>query len=103
MTPTKDSSKDQKHRRKHIRFKPDEGKFACIDFQVEEKGFNPSTYALIFNEAYKGCGLVVIKDPKLRQGRLIKVKVGELAPCTAEVRWITPLHEGVWMIGLAYI
>lgn len=91
------------NRRKHTRFKPDPGTIARIDVNITGSEFKPTIPALIFSEAYGGCGLVVTGAQELRVGDLCRVQVGSLHPMAAEIVWRTPLDEDVVKIGLKFL
>ena len=92
--------------RKTLRFDPEQGTIALIDPQAKaDKGrFEPVVPALIVDEALEGCGLVVVKrQHSLQEADRCLVKVAELDPLLAEVRWIEDLDDDVQKIGLMYL
>lgn len=92
--------------RKKTRFLPDPGTYALIDSKgsEESKSFNPDITALIFNESYSGCALVIMGNKKLQVGQFCRIKMGYLTrPMNAEVRWRKELYNGIARIGLKYL
>jgi len=101
------SSAKNKVRRKHTRFSPDPGTYAKIDLDSSAADFRPHMMALVSEEAYGGCGLVVVDPqtfgPHLKPHDQIKVQVGNLDPMRAEVRWRIDVDAKVIKLGLKYI
>lgn len=92
-----------KSKRKSIRFKPDLGSIALLDFAVEGD-FEPSVTGLICNESYAGCALVFAADIfKLKAGHTIRVQPGAIGPMPAEVVWVKRLDEELVKVGLKYL
>ncbi|WP_295389136.1 hypothetical protein [uncultured Thiodictyon sp.] len=91
--------------RQGTRFPPNDGAVAWIDPRVyEDKSqFKPAFAALIVNEALAGCGLVTLQQDWLTAGMICMVRVENLAPLAAEIRWIRELGEGVVKIGVAFL
>lgn len=97
----KDDSK--KVKRKFTRFKPDPGTVALVDTEKLDGDFRPEITALVYEEAFKGCGLVALMTPKMCVGDKVRVRVGEVGPQVAVVRWRMSLDVGVLKLGLEYI
>ena len=94
----------QTNKRRHLRHQPDAGDFAMIDVSSPlDRPFHPTIPALIVDEAFKGCGLIVLPHPKLTVGARLRVQVGKLAPVTAEIRWKLEIDTQVHKIGLMYL
>jgi hypothetical protein len=95
----------EQKKRKSTRFDPGPGTIAMIDLQGRESGeFRPTLLGLVFSEAFKGCGLIVLsRDGEIKVGDTWKVKVGKLSPMAAEIRWVKFLDEQVARIGLEYL
>lgn len=94
-----------KTKRKYIRFQVDPNTTAGIcplEKAKEGHAFIPEFTALVYTEAYGGCGLVVLHHPSIEEGRRLMVKCGELAPIAATVRWVNKLDEDVLRIGLEF-
>jgi len=89
-------------KRSSVRFKPDEGTYALIDLNPERETFDPTLPALVFSEAHNGVGLIVVATPRLQNGDIIRVQVGNLAPLKGEVRWREQLDVDTLKIGLLF-
>jgi hypothetical protein len=91
--------------RKSLRFPPDDGTVAWIDLVVHEdkKDFNPTIPALVIDEALDGCGVVTLFHTRLSEESECLVRVGNLEPLRAQVRWIKDLDDDVFKIGLMYL
>lgn len=93
-----------KKNRKHLRYNPDPLDFALISFDSRKNvsEFAPTETGLLLQESYGGAGMVVKKVHDYKVGEFIWVKVGQLAPMYAEVRWIKELDDYLLRIGLQY-
>jgi len=91
--------------RRSLRFPPDEGEVAWIDPSVhdDKRDFKPVAAALVTDEALNGCGLITLGRDWLREGVQCMVRVGDLAPLAAEVRWVKGLGDGVLKIGVVFL
>lgn len=87
--------------RKNIRFNPDQGAVAQVCFGT--KTFKPDHHALILSESYRGCSIVLTLAPDVAVGDRLRIKVGNLAPMLAEVRWVIPLDDEIQKIGFMYL
>lgn len=91
-------------KRQSIRFEPDPGTIAWIDFESKSKEpFSPSIPALVSEESHRGCGLVALMTPKLKVGSICKVKVGHSGALKAEVRWRVELDSQTVRLGVMYL
>jgi hypothetical protein len=91
--------------RRSLRFPPDEGAVAWIDPSVHEDkhAFKPTVAALVIDEALNGCGLITLAQDWLREGAECMVRVGQLAPLRAEIRWVKDLNDDVLKIGVVFL
>ncbi len=101
--------------RSHIRFNPDSFDIAIIGTSEDDfKGYDESTYnftgtrvALISDESYSGCSLIVIYkgvlEHYLNPGETYILKVGKLNPMKAEVKWKKVLNDHVIQAGFEYV
>jgi hypothetical protein len=101
--------------RKHIRFYPDPMEIALVD--TNEQHFHQfkkaapmmvtQYIALIENESYSGASLVfIIKDENpdfIQIGTNWIVKIGELEPMQAEVKWNQKIDDVIVKVGITYI
>jgi hypothetical protein len=92
-----------KKTRRKLRFAPDPSQHAEIDFNLNRKNFEGELPALIFNESYSGCCVVMMKEKRLKVGGHFKVKVGLLAPLLGEVRWINELDDHFVKLGIEFL
>jgi len=91
--------------RKALRFPPDEGTLAWIDpdYHEDKQLFKPQIPALVIDEALDGCGLVVLYHERLSEHAKCMIRVGNLDPLAAQVRWIKDLDEEVLKIGVMFL
>lgn len=92
--------------RKKTRFLPEPGTYALLDARVSDKeeSFKPEITALLINESFTGCALVIMGNRRLKEGQLCRIKLGYLLkPMWAEVRWRKELYNGIARVGLKYI
>jgi hypothetical protein len=89
-------------KRKHTRFKPDPDTFAFIDVKTGRE-FKPQLSALVTEESFKGCSMVLLATESLQVESRCRVQVGKLGPMWAEVRWRQELDPQVIKIGLMYL
>ncbi len=96
-------NKSAKNKRKGVRFFSDPGTFALIDIRPKKKDFAPEFRALVVTESFKGCSLVIVNALLFVTGDKVKVKVGELSPLLAEIRWSVELDDGIQKLGLMFL
>jgi hypothetical protein len=91
--------------RRFLRFPPDEGAVALIDPNTgaDRRDFKPALSALVTDEALVGCGLVTFSQEWLGEGTELVVKVGNLVPLKAEIRWVRELGEGLVKLGVVFL
>lgn len=103
MSDQSESDTKKKIKRNSIRYKPDEGTYALIDPNPEGPTFDPTIPALVFSEAHKGCGIVVLSTPKLLVGDIVRIQVGALPVFRAEVRWREQVEAQILKLGLLFL
>lgn len=81
-------------KRKSVRFEPESPSLAWINKKIP---------ALVFSEAFKGCGLVVIEDFAPLKNSLIKVKIGDQAELEGKVVWKEQVGERVVRLGIEFV
>lgn len=86
-----------------IRFQPDPLDHALIDFNFEGKDFSPSAVALIRNESYTGCSLVINTNLKVTPGQKIKVSVGRIGVLPCKIVWGKELEPSLLQIGVQFL
>jgi len=87
--------------RHSIRFTPDPLTTALIELK-NNSTFKPSLVALVLNESFTGCALVLSCDQLLKKDQILKVKVGNLNPMMAKIIWVKHLEENIFKIGLKF-
>lgn len=101
--------------RKHIRFYPEPLEIALVDadpgryqkFNKADPEMVTSYIALIENESHTGASLVfIIKDDKsefIQVGTKWIVKIGQLAPMRAEVKWNQKIDDVIIKVGVTFL
>jgi len=89
--------------RKHTRFRADRMTTAKVQSEAQTSSFMPECGALVYEEAYGGCCLIMLLDRPIDQGEKWRIQVGSLQPMTAEIAWAKVLDEGIWKVGLKYL
>ncbi len=92
-------------KRQSVRFSPDPGAYAQIDVEgnCHDEDFDPSIVALITDEAYRGCGLVMLETDQLNIGDKCSIKVGRIGPILAEVKWKKEIDTSIVKIGFQFL
>jgi hypothetical protein len=90
-------------KRRYVRFPAEGNTSACIDLSAGPKPFTPRLQALVYEESYGGCGLIVLKGVVFEPGDVIRIQVGRLAPMRAEVRWCMNVDQHVQRLGVMYL
>lgn len=90
---------------KKIRFVPEQDEFAFISFNLDN--FTKDLAALILNESVKGSCLAInrklIPDKiSLEEGLFLQVKIGNLEPEMAIIRWVLHVDNDLVKIGFEY-
>ncbi|MBI2571182.1 MAG: hypothetical protein HYV63_29605 [Candidatus Schekmanbacteria bacterium] len=110
MSGTEDTDRALFNRRRYIRFDPDPLDVAYVELAPKGDDFTPQFAALVFQEAYGGCGLVVHRkvaeedlESFLAPGTRCRLAVGNLDPIFAEVAWRETLDKTLYRIGFRYL
>ncbi len=94
----------QPAKRVNVRFEPDPESYVLIDTNGEAHGFQASLTGLMYNESYRGCALIILKDQVLNVDSICLVKPANLQnPIRAVVRWREDFDIGVSKVGLQYL
>lgn len=96
---------DSQVKRAKIRFSPDDAETSFVSFSLAR--FENEINTLVINESASGACLLLnvqLTDEKtvLEVGQFILVKVGNLEPVSAIVRWVKKLDDNVLKIGVEY-
>ena len=103
------SDTPRKELRRYLRFRPEDVEIAWIQFTDRAPGmieFEADAAGLVVEEAYGGCGLVVLgaaDAESIGEGVPCLVRVNSIGPLRAEVRWVKVLDKDVAKIGIEYI
>jgi hypothetical protein len=76
---------------------------AWVKFQAQDDHGLPELVALVYNESYKGCSLILVSDRHLQAGEQVHVRVGKLQPLQAKVAWVKILEDKILRAGFQYI
>lgn len=82
------------------RFKPDPLTIAQLSIKSD---FTSQIAALVLNESFTGCALLVTTDEKFKKDQKVHAKVGHLRAMAASVIWIIQIDESIYKIGLQYL
>lgn len=86
-----------------IRFQPDPLDHALIDFRSGQGEFTPTAVALILNESFTGCALIIKTFETLKPEQQVRVKVGRLDPMAAKIVWVKPMEDHVIKAGIQFL
>jgi hypothetical protein len=84
------------------RFQPDPLDHALIDFN-KDGAFNATAVALIMNESYTGCSLLIKTTNIPQKDQILKVKVGRLDVMPGRVVWVKAVEDGVIKVGIQFL
>lgn len=90
-------------KRRYVRFPVESNTCAAVDLSAGPKPFVARLTALVYEESYGGCGMVVLKGVVFEPGDVIRIQVGRLAPMRAEVRWCMNVDQHVQRLGVMYL
>lgn len=85
-----------------IRFKPEPGTSAKVEFQRANGQWTIPINALVINESVNGTCLVTIDNGNTSNRDFCRVTVGNLPTTLAEIRWKVSLDGDVIKLGLLY-
>lgn len=93
------------YQRKHIRYKPMPGsEVVYLDFKSSQKDdFYPNILGLVFSESYKGFGAIFIGEEPFDKGTQCYIRIGQIGPLRAEVRYTIQLDVDIFRAGLMYL
>lgn len=86
-----------KDKRTEIRFPSEDNTVAWISRDTEK--FQEDISALIENESHEGCCLITHRLSKPAVGEKYLIKVGEVGPHPAQVKWTREIGEGLFKVG----
>jgi hypothetical protein len=85
-----------------IRFRPQVGATAELGHFDNHNNFITDKAALVINESFGGCCLVVIDDDKLANGASLLLRFPPLDPMKINIIWKQPLAENLVRLGIQY-
>ena len=91
------------HKRKGVRFKPDPGAYAEIEWGAARGDFKGDLIGLVTDESFRGCGLVIVFQEPIRTGSKLRVRIGNGPVLRAEVKWSSFLDSEVVRVGVTYL
>ena len=92
-----------KNVRKHMRYRSDPSTVTFLATKLTKGKFSAEQLALVQNESFKGCCLVIQANKGLSVGNNVWIQLGELEPMECEIRWIEMLTSDVYKVGLYYL
>lgn len=97
-------SDNDKSKRKNIRFESSPNTLAYVCFGTTLVfEFTKDVVALVIEESFGGCGLIIHWDGPLNVDDKIIIQVGGMDPIKAEIRMCNELLKHVYHIGLLYL
>ncbi len=108
-------SEADSQRRHYIRFNPEPADLGVLSLKEEDflhydndtYQFNGDHVGLLFDESFQGCSMIVLnksqKGDYLPIGFRCVIKVGQLSPMRAEVRWREEVAPGILKLGFEYL
>lgn len=88
--------------RRPIRFVPDALTIATLSTH-SQKDFKPNMVALVLNESFSGCALLVNGDNVLKKEQKVMIKLGQLDAMPAKIAWVKNLEESIYKIGVQFL
>lgn len=92
-------------RRRYLRYPPDPTEIVMVQFSSSSDRFTPEIAALPSEESRGGLRLILLnRDPvsSIEVGSACTVKVANLGPQQAEVRWIDAEDQEVVRLGIQF-
>lgn len=94
---------DPSKKRKHVRYRPDRLTVAKVQLEAVTSSFMAEASALVYEEAYGGCCLIIISNKPISMHEKWRIQVGHLHPMIGEVVWIKRLDEAIWKVGIKFL
>lgn len=85
-------------KRKHIRFNAEANTFVAVKI-----GENNPKGGLAITESHGGCSAVFLADEIFKESGICYIKVGDMDPLKAEIRWIMNVDKDLVKIGFQYL
>lgn len=94
----------QPAKRISVRFDPDPESYVLIDSAPNTGSFQTMLTGLMYNESYRGCAIIILRDQVLEIDSECLIKPATLQnPIRAIVRWREDFEIGVSKVGLQYL
>lgn len=91
-------------KRKYLRYPSSPLDVGHVHLNLQQEEFAPDYVGLIIEQsAIGGCCLAILNPDQLKEKQKCRVKLGELPPILAEVRWLRPLDTGINLIGFQFL
>lgn len=87
--------------RRHFRFRVEPESTAILS--LEDRAGAKKVAALIENESYSGCCLVILNGPALRYDQVYRIRIARGLELRAEVRWMKRLGGIALQVGFEYV
>jgi hypothetical protein len=95
------TSTPKTNKRKHVRYRPEIDTVAFVDPSLEGE-FKRGPAALVVEEAYGGCCLLMLDPGPLQLLGYCRLQVGKLSPMKAQVRWMKTIEGKITKVGFQY-
>ena len=95
--------KKKKFFRKALRYRPQETTVATVDLLGDDGQYLGNIKGIVFSEAARGCGLVVLFRSDLKLHQFVQIQVGALAPIKAKIAWLSEMDEDIMKVGFEYL
>jgi hypothetical protein len=90
-------------KRRYTRYRPNPLSQAKVQVSLESAAFQPEATALVYEEAFGGCAIIVIWEHAPNIHDQWRVQVGQLNPMVSEVVWFKKLDDSTWKVGLKFL
>lgn len=88
--------------RKSVRFTSDPLMTAIISYK-SKVSFKPENAAIVLNESFTGCALLLKSDDGFTKDQDIVLKLGDFDPKRAKIVWVKNLEENIYKIGIKWL
>jgi hypothetical protein len=107
MTLARNPEAKGKQKRRHLRFRPGPTTMALLNFSKGGQAtwgrrFEGEHVGLVESESIVGCGVVLISDHPPAPETKLWIRVGEIDPLPAVIRWVKEIAESVYQLGIEY-
>jgi len=96
-------SDDPSKKRKHSRYRPDRMTTAKVQLDAVTSSFVAEATALVFEESYGGCCLIIFSTHSISLKDRWKIQIGSLHPMLSEVVWVKKLDDIIYKVGMKFL